>query len=177
MSSACNFKFKMLGHCGMEAVIVLQMNIPGLCDLELEHLVLDYNGTLALDGVLLGGIKEQLPILSQILMIHVLTADTFGNAKQQLEGLPVTLAVIEKSQEMLQKRAYIDALGAGTVVAFGNGSNDEEMLRTAALGICILGAEGCSSKALAAADVLVRDMWEGLQLLIKPKRLTATLRE
>lgn len=68
-------------------------------------------------------------------------------------------------------------MGSGNVVAIGNGSNDGLMLAKAALGIIVLGPEGAAVKALQQADVLVKDINDGLDLLLYPKRLVATLRE
>ena len=43
--------------------------------------MLDYNGTLAVDGHLLGGVKKALTALSGKINVHVLTADTFGEGR------------------------------------------------------------------------------------------------
>ena len=42
---------------------MISISIPGSGSLNLDHLVLDYNGTLAVDGVLLPGVKETLQSL------------------------------------------------------------------------------------------------------------------
>jgi soluble P-type ATPase len=70
----------------------------------------------------------------------------------------------------------VDGLGAGQVVAIGNGANDVDMLRTSALGIAVLGPEGLATPALLAADVVVASIDDGLDLLLQPKRLIASLR-
>lgn len=62
------------------------------------------------------------------------------------------------------------------MVAVGNGMNDRLMLRTAALGILVLGNEGTSVQALSSADIVVKDILDGLDLLLNPKRIIATLR-
>jgi soluble P-type ATPase len=59
----------------------------------------------------------------------------------------------------------------------GNGNNDELILKEAALGIAILGDEGISVTALKQADIMVKNISDALDLLLKPKRLMATLRE
>ena len=43
-----------------------------------EHLVMDVNGTLAVDGQLLDGVAEKVVSLRNRLTIHLLTADTHG---------------------------------------------------------------------------------------------------
>ena len=67
---------------------MLEISIPGGKDLRLEHLVLDYNGTLACDGEILPGVKDCLHELADRLQIYVLTADTFGKARAGLAGCP-----------------------------------------------------------------------------------------
>jgi soluble P-type ATPase len=91
---------------------MLEIDIPGGQLLRLTHLVLDYNGTLACDGVLLPGVAERLKILAQSLEIHIVTADTFGTVRGQVAGLPVQLAVIPKEN---QDRAKADYINSGSV--------------------------------------------------------------
>jgi len=62
----------------------MELAIPGFGRLRLEHLVLDYNGTLALDGCPLPGVERRLKRLARWLRIHVITADTFGKARAGL---------------------------------------------------------------------------------------------
>lgn len=156
---------------------MLWIDNPAIGHSELKDLVLDYNGTLALDGMLLDGVHERIGALAKVLRVHVVTADTFGQAQSQLSGLPVALHILESRKETIQKQAYVEKLGAGTTAAIGNGSNDAGMLTSAALGICILGQEGCSVKAMQGADILVRHIHDGLDLLLNPMRIKATLRE
>ena len=70
----------------------------------------------------------------------------------------------------------VDRLGAAGCVAIGNGANDVPMLERAALGIAVIGPEGASGRALAAADVVCRSVVEALDLLLDPRLLVATLR-
>jgi len=59
---------------------VIRLDIPGREILELEHLVLDLNGTIALDGEVLVGVPERLAALSESLAVLMVTADTQGRA-------------------------------------------------------------------------------------------------
>ena len=72
----------------MKACKMIEIAIPGTASLVLQHLVLDYNGTLACDGVLLPGVRERLLVLAENLQVHVVTADTFGQAREELTGVP-----------------------------------------------------------------------------------------
>lgn len=71
----------------------------------------------------------------------------------------------------------MNSLDLEKTVAMGNGNNDQLILKEAALGIAILGDEGISVTALKQADIMVKNISDALDLLLKPKRLMATLRE
>jgi soluble P-type ATPase len=155
---------------------VLSVPIVGFGTLRLEHLVLDYNGTLAVDGELLPGVKRRLAALSARLHLHVVTADTFGKARAGLGGLDCTLEILEGAGEDRAKAAYVRRLGPDRVACIGNGRNDRRMLRIAALGIAVVQAEGASTEAVAAADLLVPAVTDALDLFLRPRRLVASLR-
>ncbi len=65
---------------------MLTLDIPGRKPVEAEHLVLDYNGTLAVDGCIIQGVADRLKKLSSVIRVHVLTADTFGTAEKELSS-------------------------------------------------------------------------------------------
>lgn len=155
---------------------MIETVIPGFGTLRLRHLVSDYNGTLALDGRLLPGVADALRALATRLDIHVVTADTFGLAAGELNGLPVRLTITPVEAQAEAKRSFVEQLGADEVVALGNGRNDRRMLDVAALGIALIQREGGAKETLQAADLVSTDVLDALALLQNPKRLTATLR-
>jgi soluble P-type ATPase len=155
---------------------MIDIDIPGFKALRLEHLVLDFNGTIAVDGELLPGVAQQLNRLASELTVHVVTADTFGKAAAQLEGVSCSLSVLPADEQDIAKLAYVNELGAEGTVCVGNGRNDRLMLAASALGIAVVLAEGASSLSLTAADVVCKDILSALDLLTHPLRLTATLR-
>ncbi len=154
---------------------MLTADIPGRGPLEIAHLVLDLNGTLAVDGVVAAPVVERLQSLSRIVQVHVVTADTFGTATK-LHGVGVHVQVLEPGDQVEAKVAVVRSLGAGHTAAVGNGANDEGMVREAALGIAIAGREGAFTRTMLAADVVVGHIEDALDLLLFPKRLIATLR-
>lgn len=155
---------------------MLVFEIPGRKPCEVEHLVLDYNGTLALDGKLLPGVAQSLQVLSAHLAIHVLTADTFGGCASELRGLPLTLSLVPSSQQDEHKKNYVEVLGAHSCVCIGNGRNDCLMLKCAAVGIAVIQQECAAAAALRCADIIAPDVLAALGLLHNPLRLAATLR-
>jgi soluble P-type ATPase len=155
---------------------MVQIAIPDFGQLEITHLVLDFNGTLAVDGRLLPGVREHLTDLSHEVTVHVLTADTFGMARSQLEGVPCRFSVLPPGSQDVGKRHYVQQLGPEKTVCIGNGRNDRRMLKAAALGIAVILQEGAAVETLLCADIVCTDILDALALLTHPLRLTATLR-
>ena len=154
---------------------MLTISIPGRGELTLEHLLLDYNGTIAEDGALAEGVAERLEALSQLLAIHVVTADTHGAAAGACAGLPVEVLTYPTAGVGAIKGEVAKRLGEG-VVCVGNGFNDLLMAEACALSVCVIGREGCCGALLGKSDVVVTSIADGLDLLLKPDRLRATLR-
>ncbi|MFZ5918874.1 MAG: HAD family hydrolase [Chloroflexota bacterium] len=152
------------------------VEIPGRERLSLRHLVLDLNGTIALDGELLPGVAERVAVLRDQMAVYLLTADTHGRGAITAGRLGIHFHRLTAVAEAEQKADMVRQLGAAHVVALGNGANDALMLAEAALGIAVLGREGLSMAALQAADVVAPDVTAALDLLLNPKRLVATLR-
>jgi soluble P-type ATPase len=147
--------------------------IPGLADLELEHLLLDLNGTLTNRGRLLSGVQQRIAWLQDKLAIHLVSADTFGTL-EAISGLLGVDAVTARSGE--DKLRELDRLGPKQSVVIGNGANDALVLEAAALGVVVIGPEGSSTSALPAADVACTSVVDALELLLEPAALSATLR-
>lgn len=155
---------------------MLHISIPGYQDFDLEHLVLDYNGTLAVDGVPLPGVLQHLSRLSETFSVHVLTADTFGKVRECIRVSEVAVHVIQKEHQTEQKRDFILELGAERTVAIGNGYIDYLMLQEAALGLAVIQAEGSSFATLSQADAIFTNILDVFEALLSPQRLVATLR-
>lgn len=155
---------------------MIQIDIPGYRSLFIKHLVLDYNGTLAVDGVLLDGVKTVLTRLAEHLTIHVLTADTFGKVQTGMVGIPCEISILPLENQEIGKLTYVRGLGAQETAAVGNGRNDRLMLQESTLGIAVVIDEGAAVQTLFCADVVCTDIVSALELFSHPLRLTATLR-
>ena len=155
----------------------VQITIPHYKTLSLRHVVLDYNGTLAEDGVLKEEARSRLETLAERYNVHVITSDTFGSVEKELAGNDVTVVVLQSEDHTAEKASYIDTLGRIHCAAVGNGHNDAQMLKEAALGIALIGDEGCSTQTLLSSDIVCTSIADALQLLVSNKRLIATLRK
>lgn len=155
---------------------MITIEVPGYKRFDLEHLVLDYNGTLARDGYVIEGVKQHLDRLAVSLKIHVLTADSFESVYKELDGYPCKIFVLEPENQDRGKLDYIRRLGCAKTVCIGNGRIDQLMLKEASLGIAVCQDEGAAIQAILSADILCPDILSALELLLHPVRLIATLR-
>ncbi|TCS82485.1 HAD family hydrolase [Tepidibacillus fermentans] len=151
--------------------------IPGRGLLEIEHLVLDFNGTIAEDGKLIEGIKEKLIQLGKAFTIYVVTADTNGSVHRECEGLPVTVHVIGKEDQLGEKKRFIQSLNSRGVISIGNGVNDEWMFEVSDIAIAVIGKEGCATSSLLKSNIVVVNILDAFDLLLKENRFIATLRK
>ena len=155
---------------------MIKIAIPEYKTLNIDTIFLDFNGTIAVDGVIPECVKERLRILANDYRIYVLTADTHGNAKEQCEDIPVILHTFPTGNARDYKKEILKSMGSKHSVAIGNGRNDELMLKEAALGIAVMDREGMSAGLFRTADLCVRSMQDALDLLIYPGRIIAGLR-
>ncbi|MBO5461025.1 MAG: ATPase P [Ruminococcus sp.] len=154
----------------------MKIEIPGYKILDLKYLVLDYNGTIAVDGCIPEEVKQRLRALSSQLEIYVLTADTHGTARKMCEDIPVTIMTFPGDAAMDEKPRILKGLGRENCAAVGNGRNDVKMCQEAELSVAIVGKEGACSRLVGVTDVCVASIVDALDLLLVPKRLIATLR-
>ena len=143
---------------------MLKIEIPNYKTLELEYLVLDYNGTIALDGEIRDTVRERLITLSKELEIYVLTADTHGTAKKMCEGLPLKIQTFPTDGALDEKLTVVERLGEDRCIAIGNGRNDKLMCRASALAIAVMEQEGMCGRLLGEADVCTRNIEDALDL-------------
>jgi len=156
---------------------MISVDIPGWGNMEIENVVVDLNGTLATDGKIPSEARKKISSLANHVKIYILTVDTQGTATEEMGELRAELIKTERENSKEEKFNFVKTLSLEKTVVIGNGSNDQLILKEAGLGIAILGDEGISVTALKQADVLVKSMSDALDLLLKPKRLIATLRE
>jgi soluble P-type ATPase len=155
---------------------MIELDIPGRGNFKFEYLVLDVNGTLAKDGRLLDRLPKVLANLRDRFTIYLLTANTYGkqDSIDQMLGLRSTRLL--PGGEDHQKANFVHNLGPEKVIAIGQGANDAEMLKVAALGIAVMSEEGLAIEALLNANIVAANIYEALNLLEFPSRIVATLR-
>lgn len=155
---------------------MLTIDIPGLEKIELEYLVLDYNGTIAVDGVPIPKVVQLLKEISRHLEIYIVTADTFSKIKEYNQILPYQIHIIPPEDQKKLKAEFVEILDANRTIAIGNGANDSKMLKVAKLGILVIEKEGASGEALINSDLVFTNILDALESILNPKRIIASLR-
>ena len=149
---------------------MIQIEIPGRETVTVEHLVLDYNGTIGEDGHLIAGVDERIAALRDEVEIHILTADTYGTVRRQCGHMGVHVETFPRDGAAECKLEIVKKLGTYTMCV-GNGYNDVLMFDAAGLSVAVIEKE-----VIAHADILTTSILDAFDLLLKPDRMRATLR-
>src|SRR5713226_26139 len=138
----------------------ISIDIPCFGPCDITTIVSDYTGTLSCRGRLVPGVRESLLTLKDLVDIRVITADTFGTARDELKGIveePVKLNPERPHDD--QKEEFVRQFQLQHVVAFGNGNNDRKLLKAVkdgkGLAIAIDNGEGCALDALQNAHIFI----------------------
>ena len=156
---------------------MIKIDIPGWENLEIENIVLDMNGTVATDGRIPPEVKEKINVLSEKVKVYLLTADTYETANEEIRDMNMELIRITEKNSLKGKSEFLKTLELEKTVAVGNGNSDQLIMKEACLGITVLGEEGMSVSTMKNSDLVVKNIYDALDLLLKPKRLIATLRQ
>lgn len=150
--------------------------IPGRGNIEIQNIIFDYNGTIAVDGQLIEGVKDLINQLSKSVNIYILTADTYGSVISECGDINGKVLTFPNENAGKSKREIVQNLGGDCTLCVGNGYNDIPMFNEAALSIAVIGGEGASGKLLVEADIVTRSILETLRILLNGNMIKATLR-
>lgn len=142
--------------------------------LQIDTVVLDLNGTLAVRGQVVEGVYARLDKLKAMGMrIVLLSGDQRGNAPKIAQDLGIEFKKAGSAQEKEQAVLNLDSRH---LVAIGNARIDIGMFKHATLSIATLQGEGIHLGILNHVDILVTSISDALDLLIDGDSLTATLK-
>lgn len=150
--------------------------IPGRETLEIHNLVLDYNGTIAVNGKLIDGVKDLINKLSNELNIYILTADTYGTVEKECKDLNAKILTFPKENAGESKRKIVKELNGYKTICIGNGYNDIPMFKESILSIGIMEGEGSSGELIANSTIVSRSIVEALRIVYNKTMVKATLR-
>jgi soluble P-type ATPase len=141
---------------------------------EIRSVVLDLNGTTAVYGQQIPGLRELVDSLSAAgLKVYLLTGDIRGNAKKMFAGWPVEVIGLVSDRPSEEKRQWIERLGPDQTAMIGNGANDFLALLTAVWSGCVMQEEGCSPLSVANSVLLFSSFSNAVKALLDPKVIDA----
>jgi len=148
---------------------------PGQELLEIDFILIDFEGTLASDRRVHPKVKERINLLSKRTKIHILAKGEKERVEEGLKKVKAEIVYLMEGKPSQQKLDLLRQLGAARTVAIGNGMDDVLMIGEAGFGICVLGKEGACSESMKKADVVFMNILDALDFLLKPLRQKATL--
>ena len=148
---------------------------PGQVALEIDSILIDFEGTLASDRRVHPKAKDKINLLSKRAKIYILTKEEKERVEEVLRKVQAEVVYLTEGESSQKKLDLLRRLGATGTVAVGNGVDDGTMIEEAGLGICVIGKEGASAEATKNADMMFTDILDALDFLLKPLRQRATL--
>ncbi len=153
----------------------MKIKVPGAGLYNIETVVLDLNGTISVNGKVVVGVKERINQINSLGIKTILfSGDTQGTADKIAKDLGVVFIKTNSASEKLKE---IKKLNPNKCVAIGNGLIDASFLKAAKLGIAVMQAEGVHTKAILAADIVMNNINDALDLILNEKVFISTLRK
>jgi soluble P-type ATPase len=171
---------------------MINIQRPGQTNLEIDFILIDFEGTLASDRRVHPKAKDKINLLSKRVKIYIfvnppippfnkggrggiLAKEEKGRVEEALSKVKAEIVYLKEGESSQKKLDLLRQLGPAKTVAVGNGVDDVSMIEEAGLGVCVLGKEGTSSEATKKADVVFMNILDALDFLLKPLRQKATL--
>ncbi len=154
---------------------MISIERPGQNNLEIEFILIDFEGTLASDRRVHPKAKDKINLLSKRAQIYILTKGEKEPVEERLRKVKAEITYLAEAGASQQKLDLLRRLGASGTVAIGNGMDDALMIEEAGFGICIMSKEGTFSETMKKADLVFTDILDALDFLLKPLRQKATL--
>jgi soluble P-type ATPase len=148
---------------------------PGQEPLEVEFILIDFEGTLASNCRVHPKAKDKINLLSKRTKIYILTKEEKETSEETLRKVKAEIFYLTEGEASQRKVNLLRQLGETRAAVIGNGVDDAPMIEEALLGICVMGKEGTSAEAMKKGDVVVLNILDALDFLLKPLRQKATL--
>jgi len=144
-------------------------------DLDIHFVLIDFEGTLAMDGRVHPKAKDKVNLLSKRATVTILTKSNREKVEKTLRKMKAEILYVAEGDSSQQKLNVLQRLGPHQTAVIGNGLDDGQIMEQAGLGMCVIGKEGSSAEAMAKADLVVTHVLDALDFLLKPLRQRATL--
>ena len=174
---------------GIRRGTMISIGRPGQSNLDIEFILIDFNGTLAIDRRVHPKAKDKINLLSKRTKIYIFVNpptppfDKGGKGgilakeliEERLRKVKAEIIYLAEGDSSGKKLDLLRQLGPTRCVAIGNGMDDAALMQEAAIGICVISKEGSSGEAMKHADLVFTDILDALDFLLKPLRQKATL--
>ncbi len=154
---------------------MISIQRPGQEPIEIDHILIDFEGTLASDGRVHPKAKDKINLLSKRTKIYILIKGEQEKVKETLRRVKAELFFAKEDDSSLQKLDLLLNLGPPRTAVIGNGIDDFRMMEEAGLSMVVIGKEGTSGKLIQRADLIFTNIIDALDFLLKPLRQKATL--
>ncbi len=148
---------------------------PGQDPLEIDVILIDFEGTLASDRRIHPKAKDKINLLSKRVRTYILAKGEKDRVLEVLKRVKAEIVFLKEEEAAQEKLNLLLQLGAGRTAAIGNGADDALMVDEAGLGICVIGREGTAGETIQKADLVFPDIVDALDFFLKPLRQKATL--
>jgi soluble P-type ATPase len=150
-------------------------DIPNDKKIEINTIVLDLNGTLAVYGKVSKKIRKLIKKLKELnYRIVLLSGDVRGNAKKISKELDIELIVARSYEE---KENAMDLIDSETCASIGNARIDIGTFRKSKIAIATLQNEGIHAEIIQYVDIIVPSIEDALYLFIDKDSLYGTMRK
>jgi len=154
---------------------MIRIQRPGQEPLEIDLILIDFEGTLASDCRVHPKAKDKLNLLAKRSKICILTKENMERVEEILRKVKAEIVYLTEGESSKKKLDLLRQWGATRAVAIGSGADDGPMMEEAAFGLCVISKSGASSAAVENADVVFTDILDALDFLLRPLRQRATL--
>jgi soluble P-type ATPase len=154
---------------------MITIHRPGQENLEIEFILIDFEGTLASDRRVHPKAKDKINLLSKRTNIYILAKEEKERVEEAIKKVKAEVIYFMEGKSSEQKLDLLRQLGATRTVVMGNGVDDFSTIEEAGFGICVMSKEGTSLEVMKKADVVFMNIIDALDFLLKPLRQKATL--
>src|SRR4030043_51547 len=120
---------------------MISIERPGQGNLEIEFILVDFEGTLASDRRVHPKAIDKINLLSKRTKIYILTKQEKTLVEESLKKVKEEIVDLKEGEASQQKLDLLRQLGATRTVAIGNGTDDAPMIEEAVFGTCVMGKE------------------------------------
>ena len=126
---------------------MIHIQRPGQEPLEIDFILIDFEGTLASDRRVHPKAKDKLNLLAKRAKIYILTKEKKEHVEEVLRKVKAEIVYLTEGESSKKKLDLLRQLGATRTVAVGNGADDGPMMEEAVFGLCVIGKAGASCRS------------------------------